>query len=54
MPFCGVSDVFKRNRDSETLVIFGPERARTGASLKIMSAAECKVPGFYSDKYAQQ
>lgn len=39
----------KKPRDCETLHIFGDLRARRGAELKIMSAAECKVPGYYSD-----
>merc|ERR1719264_885939 len=38
-------------RDTETLIIFGKERNRRGAELKIMSAAETKVPGYFSDAY---
>ena len=35
----------------ETLVIFGDERNRRGAELKIMSAAEHKVEGLFSDSW---
>jgi len=37
----------KRGRDIEKLAIFGERRGRKGAELKVMSAVECKVPGFY-------
>jgi hypothetical protein len=38
-----------RKRDVERLAIFGKKRGRKGAELKIMSAVECKEPGFYRD-----
>jgi len=51
MFFLGV-DGNNRNRgkESEQLAIFGSRRGRRGASLKMMSAAETKVPGYFTDK----
>eukprot|EP00927_Polykrikos_kofoidii_P035613 TRINITY_DN3016_c0_g2_i5.p1 TRINITY_DN3016_c0_g2~~TRINITY_DN3016_c0_g2_i5.p1 ORF type:complete len:668 (-),score=105.62 TRINITY_DN3016_c0_g2_i5:103-2106(-) len=36
-----------RNRDFEKLAIFGSVRGRRGAELKVLSAVETKVPGYY-------
>merc|ERR1719235_2441566 len=38
-----------RERDIEKLAIFGDRRGRKGSELKVMSAVECKVPGFYKN-----
>jgi len=38
-----------RGKDYEKLAIFGPIRGRRGAELKVLSAAETKVPGTYSN-----
>ena len=35
---------------TEKLAIFGIERARRGAELKVMAAVETKVPGHFTDK----
>merc|ERR1719444_742543 len=45
MFFCQVGT--GRNRDYEQLAIFGSVRGRRGAELKVLSAVETKVPGFY-------
>jgi len=37
-----------RGKDYEKLAIFGGVRARRGAELKVLSAVETKVPGYYS------
>jgi len=34
----------------ERLAIFGERDGRRGAELKVMTAVECKAPGFFSDK----
>merc|ERR1719460_1924757 len=36
-----------RNKDFEKLAIFGSVRARRGAELKVLSAVETKVPGYF-------
>jgi len=47
------SDVFcevgagRRDKDYEKLAIFGEVRGRRGAELKVLSAVETKVPGYY-------
>jgi len=38
----------KEGRGSEQLIIFGPERPRRGAELKIMSSVETKSPGCFT------
>jgi hypothetical protein len=38
-----------RGRDNERRAIFGAPPGRKGAQLKVMSAVECKVPGFYKN-----
>jgi rRNA processing protein Krr1/Pno1 len=38
-----------RGKSTERLAIFGTKRGRKGAELKVMSAVECKEPGFYKD-----
>merc|ERR1719487_1454100 len=38
-----------RGKSTERLAIFGSKRGRKGAELKVMSAVECKEPGFYKD-----
>jgi len=45
MFFCEVGS--GRNKDYEKLAIFGAIRARRGAELKVLSAVETKVPGYY-------
>lgn len=45
MFFCEVGT--GRNRDYEKLAIFGSVRGRRGAELKVLSAVETKVPGYY-------
>ncbi len=40
----------KKLPDTETLVIFGDKLNRRGAELKIMSAAEHKIDGYFSDQ----
>jgi len=47
MFFCEVGSG-SRNREYEKLAIFGSVRGRRGAELKVLSAVETKVPGFYS------
>lgn len=46
MFFCEV-DGNRRGKDFEKLAIFGPVRGRRGAELKVLSAVETKVPGYY-------
>jgi len=46
MFFCEVG-AGSRSRDYEKLAIFGSVRGRRGAELKVLSAVETKVPGFY-------
>jgi len=46
MFFCEVGSG-GRNRDFEKLAIFGGVRGRRGAELKVLSAVETKVPGYY-------
>jgi len=46
MFFCEVG-AGSRNRDYEKLAIFGSVRGRRGAELKVLSAVETKVPGYY-------
>merc|ERR1719343_2024229 len=45
MFFCEVGT--GRSKDYEKLAIFGSVRARRGAELKVLSAVETKVPGYY-------
>ncbi|CAK0884716.1 unnamed protein product [Prorocentrum cordatum] len=45
MFFCEVGT--GRNREYEKLAIFGGVRGRRGAELKVLSAVETKVPGYY-------
>lgn len=45
MFFCEVGR--GRNRDYEKLAIFGSVRGRRGAELKVLSAVETKVPGYF-------
>jgi hypothetical protein len=47
MFFCEVGGKGGRGRDYEKLAIFGGVRARRGAELKVLSAVETKVPGYY-------
>jgi len=47
MFFCEVG-AGSRNRDYEKLAIFGGVRGRRGAELKVLSAVETKVPGYYA------
>lgn len=47
MFFCEVG-AGSRSRDYEKLAIFGGVRGRRGAELKVLSAVETKVPGYYS------
>merc|ERR1719414_1566815 len=46
MFFCEVGSG-SRSRDYEKLAIFGSVRGRRGAELKVLSAVETKVPGYY-------
>jgi len=46
MFFMGSKDEAKK---AEELIIFGPERSRKGAQLKVMSTVETKCRGFYTD-----
>jgi len=39
----------RRGKSIEKLALFGERRGRKGAELKVKSAVECKVPGFYKD-----
>jgi len=48
MFFCEVDGSGRRSKDYERLAIFGSIRGRRGAELKVLSAVETKVPGFYS------
>jgi len=48
MFFCEVDGSGRRSKDYEKLAIFGSIRGRRGAELKVLSAVETKVPGFYS------
>jgi len=47
MFFCEVGGKGGRGKDYEKLAIFGGVRARRGAELKVLSAVETKVPGYY-------
>merc|ERR1719253_2374032 len=47
MFFCEVGAGSNRNKDYEKLAIFGAVRGRRGAELKVLSAVETKVPGYY-------
>eukprot|EP00401_Gymnodinium_catenatum_P073190 CAMPEP_0117488174 /NCGR_PEP_ID=MMETSP0784-20121206/16375_1 /TAXON_ID=39447 /ORGANISM="" /LENGTH=587 /DNA_ID=CAMNT_0005282845 /DNA_START=1 /DNA_END=1762 /DNA_ORIENTATION=- len=47
MFFCEVGSKGGRSKDYEKLAIFGGVRARRGAELKVLSAVETKVPGYY-------
>merc|ERR1719229_155458 len=48
MFFCEVGSG-GRQKDYEKLAIFGTVRGRRGAELKVLSAVETKVPGFYKN-----
>jgi hypothetical protein len=48
MLFCDVGSGRSRSKDYEKLAIFGDVRARRGAELKVLSAVETKVPGYYA------
>merc|ERR1719356_1599215 len=48
MFFCDVGSGGSRSKDYEKLAIFGGIRGRRGAELKVLSAVETKVPGYYS------
>ncbi|CAE8695844.1 unnamed protein product [Polarella glacialis] len=45
--FCEVDGSRGRNKEFEKLAIFGDVRARRGAELKVLSAVETKVPGYF-------
>merc|ERR1719213_1526352 len=47
MFFCEVDRSSGRSKDYEKLAIFGSVRGRRGAELKVLSAVETKVPGYY-------
>merc|ERR1719264_2381132 len=47
MFFCEVGSG-RRDKDYEKLAIFGSTRGRRGAELKVLSAVETKVPGYYA------
>jgi len=47
MFFCEVGGKGGRGKDYEKLAIFGGVRARRAAELKVLSAVETKVPGYY-------
>merc|ERR1719253_369479 len=47
MFFCEVEKGGGRNKDFEKLAIFGQIEARRGAELKVLSAVETKVPGYF-------
>jgi len=47
MFFCEVG-AGRRDKDYEKLAIFGSVRGRRGAELKVLSAVETKVPGYYA------
>lgn len=47
MFFCEVDGGKGRGRDYEKLAIFGTCRGRRGAELKVLSAVETKVPGYF-------
>merc|ERR1719433_324735 len=47
MFFCEVGSGDRRSKDFEKLAIFGSVRARRGAELKVLSAVETKVPGYF-------
>ena len=51
MFFAGYDKERPMVKETEKLVIFGEERNRMAAALKIMSTAETKVEGHYSDKF---
>merc|ERR1719189_2277110 len=52
MFFCEVGKG-SRGRDFEKLAIFGSVRGRRGSELKVLSAVETKVPGYY-DKIREE
>merc|ERR1719253_2165216 len=47
MFFCEVGKSGGRNKEYEKLAIFGGVRSRRGAELKVLSAVETKVPGYF-------
>ena len=47
MFFCEVDGNRGRGKDYEKLAIFGTVRSRRGAELKVLSAVETKVPGYF-------
>ncbi|CAJ1425560.1 unnamed protein product [Effrenium voratum] len=47
MFFCEVDGSRGRGKDYEKLAIFGTVRSRRGAELKVLSAVETKVPGYF-------
>merc|ERR1719486_660238 len=47
MFFCEVEKGSRRSKEFEKLAIFGDVRGRRGAELKVLSAVETKVQGFY-------
>lgn len=47
MFFCGVDKAARKTKDYEQLAIFGDVRGRRGAELKVLSAVETKVPGYF-------
>jgi len=47
MFFCEVDASRGRNKEYEKLAIFGSVRGRRGAELKVLSAVETKVPGYF-------
>merc|ERR1711972_1067774 len=48
MFFCEIDGSKGRGKDFEKLAIFGGVRARRGAELKVLSAVETKVPGYFN------
>merc|ERR1719223_871289 len=48
MFFCEVEQGSRRSKEFEKLAIFGEVRGRRGAELKVLSAVETKVPGYYA------
>merc|ERR1719313_2462152 len=48
MFFCDVGSGRARSKTYEKLAIFGSIRGRRGAELKVLSAVETKVPGYFS------
>merc|ERR1719310_957140 len=53
MFFCEVDKASGRGKEFEKLAIFGEVRGRRGAELKVLSAVETKVPGYF-DKIRDQ